>query len=498
MSFMKAIEETLNEEYNVSITENGAVVYRTSGTNAVDFFFKVSSYRNMNEVAIKKDFNKVLVDNAITAARLLFYIRDIRGGLGERRLFRVCLKCFNPEVLIKFVPLIAEYGRYDDLWDLLGLYKEVDKCIFEYVKNTLESDMNNMKENESISLLSKWLPSSNASSAETKRLAAVITKGIGLTARQYRKMLSALRGYLRIVERDMSAKEWGNINYEAVPSRANLIYNDAFLRNDEERRREYLGKLEKGEAKINSSVLFPHDIVNKYRGKRNRDSALEAMWKGLPVTPEMDGVLVVRDGSWSMDWATLSGSNCRALDVATALAIYFSERCTGEFHDKFITFSANPKLIDLSDRNSLKAKIDRCNAEDDSSNTNIEKTFDLILDTAVKYNMSQEELPKTVLILSDMEFDGATSGRANEKLFTTISNKFKDAGYFMPRLAFWNLCGRTSSIPLKQNELGVALISGFSVNVAKMVMSNKLDPYDCLMDAIGVERYDPVEAAVKS
>lgn len=497
MSFINALEETLGEDYNVSVTENGALAYRTSGKNAVDFFFKVSSYRNMDESEIKRDFIKVLTDDLAVAAKLLFYIRDVRGGLGERRLFRICLKCFDAKIVRKFVPLISEYGRWDDLWELLGEWKTVDKDIFELVKNTLEQDMKNVQEGKPISLLAKWLPSENASSFETRIKATVIRNGLSITSRQYRKMLSKLRAYLKIVERAMSAKEWDNINYEAVPSRANLIYNDAFLRNDETRRREYLGKLEKGEAKINSSVLFPHDIVHKYNAKRDVDPALEGMWNNLPVAPDMDNVLVVRDGSGSMDWAHVANTDCRALDVATALTLYFAERCVGEFYNKFITFSNYPKLIDVNGCQTLKAKLNRCYAEDDCSNTDIKKTFNLILDTAKQHNMSQDELPKTVLIMSDMEFDYATSSRLNEKLFQTIAREFANAGYLMPKLVFWNICSRTNSIPVKQNELGVALISGFSVNIAKMVMSNKLDPYEILLEAINVDRYQSIEEAVK-
>lgn len=198
-------------------------------------------------------------------------------------------------------------------------------------------------------------------------------------------------------------------------------------------------------------------------------------------------------------------SSITALEVATALAIYFSERCSGEFKDNFITFSSRPELIDLSACSSLAEKIRRCYAENDCSNTDIEKTFDLILQTAINTNMKQEDMPKNILIISDMEFDQATysygwggsASTVNETLFKTIGRKFEKAGYQLPRLVFWNVNSRTGTIPVKENALGVALVSGFSVNVAKMVLSGELDPYKCLIEQLDTERYAPIEAAIK-
>ena len=307
----------------------------------------------------------------------------------------------------------------------------------------------------------------------------------------------------------MSSGEWSAINYESVPSKANIIYRNAFLKNDENRRREYLAGLERGEVKINSSTNFPHDIVHGYvkggwRFNGREDKALEALWKALPDTVKENGnTLVVRDGSGSMTVNVDPNSNMSALEVATALAVYFSERSSGDFKDKFITFSSEPRMIDLKNHNTLAAKLRRCYSETDCSNTNIEKTFDLILQTAINGKMKQEDMPKNVLIISDMEFDNATysygryGSTVNETLFETIGRKFRDAGYQLPRLVFWNVNSRTGTIPVKENSLGVALVSGFSVNVCKMVLSGELDPYKALIEQLDVERYKPVEEAVK-
>lgn len=362
--------------------------------------------------------------------------------------------------------------------------------------------------NMSISLLAKWLPSENASSNKTKQYAKIIRQGLGMSSKDYRKMLSKMRKYIDVVECKMSAKQWNEINYEAVPSRANLIYNGAFLRNDEERRREYLGKLEKGEVKINAGTLYPHDIAHKYMSGgsgwwsgyslKSYDATLEGLWKALPDTVKgAENTIVVADGSGSMTCNVGNNTGVTALDVANALAIYFAERSSGEFKDKYITFSHRPQLVDFSKAKSLRDKLQIALSHNEVADTNIEATFDLILRTAINNNMSQEDMPKNILIISDMEFNNAVYRRPDETLFTTIANKYAEHGYKLPRLVFWNVNSRTGTIPVKENELGVALVSGFSVNIVNMVMSNKLDPYECLLDVLNTERYQPIEDAVK-
>lgn len=519
MSFMNAVKNTLNEEYNYSMTENGALGYKTSGKALVDLNFSVASMRSMSESEICKKFTKAYAENPILAMRWLFFARDVRGGLGERRLFRVIMTDLaksDPELVKRLIPLMAEYGRYDDIWSLFGT--NVDGVIFDFIKKQLEADLDGMNKNSGVSLLAKWLPSPNTSSEKTKQNARYIYKNIGLTEREYRKILSKLRAYIDVVERKMSAKQWENIKYEAVPSRANLIYNNAFLRNDEERRREYLGKLEKGETKINAGTLFPHDIVHKYHAYgwsanlKAKDATVEALWKALPdMVKGCGNTIVVADGSGSMNVNVGGNSGVTALEVANALAIYFAEHSSGDFKDKYITFSENPQLVDFSKCNSLHDKLKTALAHGECANTNIEKVFDLILTTAIKGHMTQEEIPQNVLIISDQEFDScATSGenssgysywgtriRPDNRLFEVIKQKFAKAGYSLPRLIFWNVNSRTATIPVKENDLGVALVSGFSVNVCKMVMSNKLDPYECLVEILMDTRYDPIEVAMK-
>lgn len=506
IDFLSQLENTLvNSSANVSITENGAVGYKTTGRKLLDLNFAVSSLRNKSEAEIQNMFESALAQDVDTAIVWLFFARDIRGGLGERRTFRVCINLLArefPQKLRKVLPLVAEYGRWDDLFCLMGT--KVQNDVVALIDAQLKADIAGMGKNESISLLAKWLPSVNASSKETRRMGLLIASKLNLNARTYQRLLSKMRKYLEVVEQKMSAGEWGEINYEHVPSRANLNYNSAFLRHDEERRREYLGKLEKGEAKINSSVLFPHDIVHKYmqggwRCSVFQDQAIEAMWKALPNTVENgEGTIVVADGSGSMT-SKVGDTSVSALEVANALAIYFAERLSGPYKDKYITFSMKPQLVNLAGSTTLNGKLQTALRHNEVADTNIEAVFDLILATAVKNHLKQEEMPKNVLVISDMEFNSCVRSNSygmDKALFKVIEAKYKNYGYKLPRLVFWNVNSRTGTIPVKENEMGVALVSGFSPNVAKMVMSGALDPMDALMETLNAPRYEPVRKAL--
>ena len=348
-----------------------------------------------------------------------------------------------------------------------------------------------------ISLLGKWLKSENTSSKESRRIAKIIREGIGMTPREYRKTLAKLRKYLDVVEVKISDNRWNEINYETVPSQANTKYSESFMKHDEKRRIEYLDSLVKGTAKINASVLQPHEIVKKYLRSngwdvKEYDEAFEQLWKALPAK-SLDNCLVVRDGSGSMCGGY--GSKVRPLDVATGLAVYMADHNHGIWKDKFITFSANPKIIDLSGCENLHDKLVLTYDEDDCSNTDIEKTMMLILNTAVANHCSQEDMPKNIVILSDCQFDSIVTIRGNRKvLFENISDIYQEHGYKLPRIIFWNLSGNIDkTIPMQQNELGVILISGFSIQLLNMVMSGQTDPYKAILDIINSERYQPIE-----
>lgn len=402
MGFMEKLEE--NQK---SYTENGAVGYKTTGHKIVDLNFAIPSFRT----GIDKDlFELSLKQDEKLTLKWLLYLRDVRKGVGERKSFRdfvMHLVNVDKELAEDFLSVvpIEEYGRWDDYVYLLCNVKELSirLIIFDKVRTQYFKDLANMNIGQSVSLLGKWLPSENSSSKETKHNAKFIRKLLDMDSKTYRKNLSALREHIDVVERKMSANDWKNIKYENVPSKANLIYSSAFFEHDTDRRKEYLESLKNGETKINAQALFLHDIVHKYssnRYVREYDETLEQMWKAQDKVDGFENTVVVRDGSGSM-FCAIGNSDVTALDVANAITLYCAENNTGEFKNKFITFSARARLIDVSCKNSLFDKLELLRKNYDCSNTNIENVFNLILDTAIKNNMSQNEMPKTVLIVSD-------------------------------------------------------------------------------------------------
>lgn len=512
MNFWETAKHKAEME-EISITENGAVGHKTSGHALLDLNFAVASLRNASESEIETKFIKAYQEDPVMAVLWLFYVRDPRGGLGERRLFRICANWLSEnqkEVFDKIVRLIPEYGRFDDWWNILP---PISAAYF--VKEQLKKDTAAMRRKQPISLLAKWMPSINTSSAKSKVNAHVFARSLMLSDRNYRKMLSEMRAYLDVTERKMSSNDWKKIKYESVPSRANLIYNDAFLKHDETRRRKYLDKVSAGETKMNAGVLFPHDIIHSYVDSPaarlgGTDAGLEAMWKSLPDTVQGNGsTIVVADGSGSM-MARIGNTSISALEVANALAIYFSEHCRGQFKDRYITFSENPRFVDFSGAKNLIDKYSIARSHNEVANTNIKAVFDLILHTAIESGMHQEDIPANILIISDMEFDSCAVMEAgngwwrsrdaspNKTLFAQIENEYMAVGYKLPRIIFWNVNSRTATIPLRENDLGVALVSGFSPNICKMVMSAKTDPYELLVETLHSERYVPVMNALNA
>lgn len=500
-NFMNALQTENNKRK--TLTENLAVAYETAGKEILDFNFQLGALRSMQMEAVMNEFTKVFFEDPKTAVKYLFWVGDIREGAGERNVFRsglVWLANNKPEICKAVIPFVGEYNRFDSLLPLLDTKVRDDVCA--YIKTALEDDMEKIMNGGHPSLLAKWLPSLNASSKKTKEYGKIICNSLGLTPRQYRKTLTKIRSYINVVETKMSAGEWSEINYESVPSKANLIYSAAFIRHDEERRRAYLASLTCGETKINAGVLQPHEIVAKYTTIRNWDNyikdydeTLEQLWMNLSDTTIQD-TLVVRDGSGSMTSAITGKTSC--LDVATALTVYMAERNNGDWRNKFITFSRNPEIIDISQCKTLHDKLELIYNYDDCSNTDIYKTMTLVLKTAVNNYMSQDEMPGMIVICSDMQFDGCRFN-LNKTLFEEIIEEYENAGYKMPKICFWNINDRGSkTVPIQQNDMGLILCSGFSTQIMKMFLSNKLDPYEILMEQINAPRYDAIDGAISS
>ena len=503
---------------NISITENGALGYATTTHPLLDMNFKVSSFRDRSEQEITEEFIKSFYSDRKYSVKWLFFLRDILEGLGERRTFRVCLRYLaisQPQMARAVLDLVPEYGRFDDLLILLDtpLRKEVSVML----KKQLHKDLQGMREDQPISLLAKWLPSINTSCQETCRLAKMLAEDFGMSPRIYRKILSELRSYLNVLEVKITDKKWSEIDYEKVPAKASLKYDKAFERHDAKRREEYLEQVMLNNVKMNAKGLVPHEIVHKMLGGNYVYGALqdnklcEVMWNcmlelGFQNEWGLDDCIVVADGSGSM-YTTVSGSNSlRAIEVCNALAIYFAQQLNGIYRDKAITFSQTPQFIDLSRGDTLKEKLEIMFAHNEVANTNIEAVFDLLLRVAVKGKIPVEELPKQVLIISDMEFDearggyygyGESSEARDERLFQRIEMKYQRAGYQMPRLIFWNVCGRTDTIPMITGEQGLCLLSGFSQNAMKVASQKEIDPYESLLKTLDAPRYDKVEEALQ-
>ena len=526
---MNEYKQTLEDSQNLQQTENGALGYSSTGNELVDLNFTVPArHDNVSSESIDK-FRTALKDDPVSTIKWMFYLRDVREGMGERDSFLdfyVTLYNLDRELALRVLPLIPEYGRWKDVLDLLERSKDdtpLADAIYGVVIRQINEDVTDMSQGKSVSLLAKWMPSVNASK-KSRRLALRLSRKLGLISMEYRKVLSALRRYIDVTEVKTCGNEWGKIDYNKVSSNANSRYLKAFMKHDEERRKKYLAALASPTpigAVMHASNLYPYEVYTKYDNNgypRNpyydddavADAGVEALWNNLKTIPTTGNTMVVCDGSGSMD-TKINGSSVRAITVSRSLGVFFAERCEGEFHNKLIEFSSYPEFIDLTGCETLADKYNVMSRHDDCSNTNLEAVFDLLLLTAVSNRLPQEELPQRILIVSDMEFDrageyiGAHDGHDHDyimekyrTLFQTIKKRWDEAGYTMPEIVFWNVNSRTNTIPVKSNEVGVKLVSGFSVNNVKLILSGKIDPKEALMDVLNSERYQAIEDALKN
>ena len=407
MDLLHAIEDAANKTY----TENGAVTLETTGDCCLDLFATVGALRHVSEEEICLRFQRAWAEDRDLAMKILFFARDVRGGLGERRAFRVItrwLADYAHTSVAKNISNIPEYGRYDDLLSLLATSCEADALRFIAVQ--WEKDMKALESGEPVSLLGKWLPSVNATNADTIAKGKKVAKYLKLRPVEYRKALTALRKRIHILENNLRIKEY-NFDYAKLPSKAMYKYRAAFLRNDEARYHEFLNKVEKGEAQMHTDSLTPYDIVasvldNSSRWKPDvkaanaqERKALDVTWKALPdYTCGENALVVVDGGSGSM----YGYGNPMPAAVALSLGIYFAERNRGQFQNHFITFSEHPRLVKIKG-NDIVDKVMYCESYNECANTNIEAVFRLILTAAKIHQVPQEEMPSRIYIVSDME-----------------------------------------------------------------------------------------------
>ncbi len=461
-----------------SFTENGMPTNSSSLNHSVDLFFQIGAMRGQDKTRLINVFTKSFVENPLTAMKLLFWARDVRGGAGERQIFKdivTHLAKTRTNVVAKNIHLFAEYGRWDDILVLLGTPLEAQALglISEALANKN-------------GLCAKWMPRPNVKSREAKGQANTIRKFLGLTPREYRKLLVENSN---TVEQLMCAKEWSKIDYSKLPSKAMSDLMKAFSKNDLARFQEYLGKLEKGEVKINTGAVYPYDIIKNMKQGNNKGADLQ--WNALPNYMEgnAERLLPMVDVSGSMSQSVANNANLNVMDIAISLGLYISERNEGKFKDAFITFTSNPTLQvlkgSLSDRyRQIQGPV--------GYDTNLEKAFTMLLAKAVEFNLPAEEMPTMILVLSDMEFNDSSIKKATAQ--EMIETHYANAGYKIPKLVYWNLASRNdSNKPVQFDKNGTALVSGFSPSLLTSLLSGKdMTPYSMMMTVIDSERYSRV------
>lgn len=466
---------------NGTTTENGMSTNTTSLNFNVDLFFKGGAMRAADETSIISLVSKAWAEDPTTCLRILFWIRDVRGGAGERRFFRIAIKYISdkdPQGMADILGLIPEYGRWDDLLIFEDTHSE------EFALSLIDAALT-----DGNGLCAKWMPRKGSFAAKLRTF-------MGLTPKAYRKRLVELT---KVVETQMCANDWDSINYEHVPSLAMSRYGKAFGKHTPDRFHGYIQSLQKGEAKINTAAVYPYDITKALF----KNAAAEEQWKALPnyLEGSTERILPLVDVSGSM--GTSCGGNLTCMDVAISLGLYISERNEGPFKDHFITFSATPQLKHLV--GSLKDRFNQLSRSDWGMNTNLESAYKLILNQAVKHKVPQDEMPTQILVLSDMEFDEATSTRSgwynsdkvsawNPTAQEMVKKMFSDAGYEMPNIVYWNIQSRGENVPVRFDESGTALISGFSPSIMTSLLSGStMTPVGIMMETIGKERYSRIK-----
>ena len=483
--------EYLKAEANRTYTENGAVTHASTYSDCLDLFATIGALRSQSNQEILNRFVRAFTEDPDLAMKTLFFARDVRGGLGERKVFRVCLQWLAqnaPTSAKKNIPHIAEYGRWDDLLSLMGTPCEKDAL--RVIKQQLEVDLNAMDMGDDVSLLAKWLPSVNASNAQTVQYAKRIARFLGMTDATYRKTLVTLRAHIRIIENSLREKDY-SFDYAKQPSKAMFKYRKAFYRNDGERYGEFLNKVSRGEAQLHTGTLTPYEIIKPFFYESVSDqeaNAIDATWRAQEDFTGDENALVVIDGSGSM----YGYGEPMPATVALSLGIYFAERNVGSFRNHFITFSERPQLVQIKG-DTILDKVRYCHNYNEVANTDIQKVFELILRAAVKNKVPQSEMPSTLYIISDMEFDCCAKG-ASLTNFEYAKKIFAEAGYQLPRVVFWNVQSRSQQQPVTQNEQGVALVSGCTPRIFSMLKSGILSPLGYMLDILGTERYAKIAA----
>lgn len=452
-------------------TYNGAVTNATSFNACLDLFNTIGSSRGRDVTA---QFDRALAENPEVALRMVQWVRDCRGGAGERELFRQILRNLNTkpaykEAAIAILKKVPTLGYWKDL---IKLYDVTDfrPTINEMITFGLASEDG---------LCAKYMPRKGK---EASKIAAAL----GLTQKQWRKLVVSMSN---TVEQKMCAKKWDDIDFGKLPSLASARYQKAFMKNAEARYNEYIAALEKGEAKINAGAVYPYDVLKSSR--TGNDAVATQQWKAMPNYMEGtdERVLPLIDVSGSMCTGTAI-AGLSAMDVAISLGMYLSERQDGKFKNHFMTFSDRPRMEIIRD-GMLSHRFRQVQGADWGGSTNIQNAFTTLLNSATQYKVPADEMPTTVVILSDMEFNCSWVNGRSESAFRMIDAEYAKHGYSRPKLVFWNLAGRAGNVPVTQGEGGTAMVSGFSPAIMTSVLGAKdFNPNAIMLEALMVERYD--------
>lgn len=490
-TFMNAMTDATNFGY----TENGAIKHNTTKSALLDMFALGGAYRKRSDEDVILLFKNAYDENPEYALKCLFYLRDVRGGQGERRFFRVAMKWlagYDIKAARRNLQYVAEFGRWDDLYLFVDTPLETDA--FDIIKYQLALDI----QCKTPSLLAKWLKSENTSSAESIMLANKTRQYLGMTHKQYRKTLSLLRERINVLERLMSAGKWDEIEFDKIPSNAGMKYKNAFARRDIIKAKyEAFAKDEK--TKVNAKTLYPYECVAEalkgysYWNTTELSDVERAMvnkyWANL--ADYFDGAtfngMAIVDTSGSMTGREASAP----INVAISLGMYCADKAKGPFHNHFLTFESNPHFVKVEGIDFVD-KVRRIMKAPWGGSTNVEAAFDLMLKTAVQNHVKPEDIPQNLIIISDMEFNSCVTSygyrRGNmETLFETMKRKWASYGYNMPKCVFWNVDARSNNIPMRDDG-NVNYISGFSPVLFEQVMKG-LTAWGLMMDKLNSDRY---------
>lgn len=466
------VEAVNNQEAR---TENGMKARKSTAKAVVDLFYNAGASRGKN---IVPQFTAALAENRDLALRVAAWLRDARGGAGERQLFRdilVHLENTDPDAAKALLKKVPELGRWDDLF--VFKTKELKSEAYTMLGDALRSKNG---------LAAKWTPRQGP-------IAVEIREFFGMSPKFYRKSLVEMT---KVVEQNMCANTWDSINFSHVPSVASARYKKAFNRHTPEYAK-YVAALVKGdnsEVKVNASVAYPYDVlkgrIGSYGVKFDKTELdlIQKQWEALPNYVGDANILPLVDVSGSMSCPAGKNTKLSCMEVAVSLGLYLADKNTGKFKDTFLTFSDSPELLHL--KGGINQKIDQMVKSKWDMNTNLHAAFKKILDVAVKGNVPQEEMPEMVLILSDMQFDSCVTH--DDSAIQMIARKYQAAGYELPKVVFWNLNASYGNAPVKFDKSGTALVSGFSPAIVKPLLSGDIDnftPESVMLKTIMQDRY---------